>query len=115
MGQTSVFLKFFIAVLLFSSLFPWFYGLQTARDDYRCLNCSVILIVVDTLRADHMGCYGYERETTPFIDAFARENILFEYAVAPAPWTPPSLASIFSGMYPTAHGTTAYSKKSLQE
>jgi arylsulfatase A-like enzyme len=65
---------------------------------------NVILIVVDTLRADHLSCYGYERKTSPVIDAFADENLKFDLAMATAPWTAPSVASIFTGLYPTAHG-----------
>ncbi len=65
---------------------------------------NVMLIVLDTLRADHLGVYGYERDTSPNLDAFARENVLFRYAVTAAPWTPPSLATFFTGLYPVAHG-----------
>lgn len=65
---------------------------------------NVILIIVDTLRADHLSTYGYERETSPVIDAFADENLKFTLAMATAPWTAPSVASIFTGLYPTAHG-----------
>ena len=67
---------------------------------------NVVLIVLDTLRADRMSCYGYERETTPFIDAFAEEATLFERAVVPGQWTIPSHASLFTGEYPTTHMTT---------
>ena len=72
---------------------------------------NIVLIVVDTLRADHLGSYGYERDTSPVIDAFARENVRFDYAVATAPWTAPSIASIFTGLYPTAHGVTRFTFK----
>lgn len=65
---------------------------------------NVMLIVLDTLRADHLGVYGYERDTSPNLDAFARENVLFKYTVTAAPWTPPSLATFFTGLYPVAHG-----------
>jgi arylsulfatase A-like enzyme len=65
---------------------------------------NVLLIVLDTLRADHLGVYGYERDTSPNLDAFARENILFKNAITTSPWTPPSLATFFTGLYPVAHG-----------
>ncbi len=65
---------------------------------------NVILIIVDTLRADHLSTYGYERKTSPVIDTFADENLKFNLAMATAPWTAPSVASIFTGLYPTAHG-----------
>lgn len=73
---------------------------------YRPIKPDVVLIVLDTLRADRMSCYGYERETTPFIDAFAEEATLFERAAVPAQWTIPSHASLFTGEYPTTHMTT---------
>ena len=67
---------------------------------------DVVLIVLDTLRADRMSCYGYDRETTPYVDAFAEEAALFERAIVPGQWTIPSHASIFTGEYPTTHMTT---------
>jgi arylsulfatase len=65
---------------------------------------DVVLIVVDTLRADHLSCYGYERNTTPNIDRLAREAIRFENAISTAPWTLPSVASLLTGQYPSALG-----------
>ncbi|MBX7137513.1 MAG: sulfatase [Oligoflexia bacterium] len=65
---------------------------------------NVILIVLDTLRADHLGTYGYARDTSPHLDQFAAENLQFNYAMTAAPWTPASLASMFSGVYPSRHG-----------
>lgn len=66
---------------------------------------NVILIVMDTARADHLSCYGYSRKTTPNIDKIARQGVLFENAFSTAPWTPPSHASIFTGKYPSHHKT----------
>lgn len=65
---------------------------------------DVILIVVDTLRADHLGLYGYAKPTSPNLDAFAREGIVFDDVTAQAPWTTPSVASLFSSLHPSAHG-----------
>ena len=65
---------------------------------------NIILILVDDLRADHMGIYGYERNTTPVLDQFARENVLFARAVSASNWTPVSVASMFTGLYATSHG-----------
>jgi arylsulfatase A-like enzyme len=65
---------------------------------------SVILLVLDTLRADHLGLYGYGRNTSPHLDAFARENVAFRYAFTAAPWTLPSVTTMFTGLYPSAHG-----------
>jgi arylsulfatase A-like enzyme len=64
----------------------------------------VIVLMLDTLRADHLGFYGYERDTSPNLDAFARENVAFKYAFTAAPWTPASVATMLTGLYPSAHG-----------
>ena len=58
---------------------------------------------MDTLRADHTGVYGYERKTTPELDAFARDAVVFETAVAHASWTKPSVASILTSHLPGQH------------
>jgi arylsulfatase A-like enzyme len=67
---------------------------------------NVILISVDTLRADRLGCYGYGRPTTPFLDRQARAGVLFEDATATSSWTYPSHASMFTGLYPGRNGAT---------
>jgi len=65
---------------------------------------AVILISLDTLRQDHLGCYGYHRNTSPNIDRLAREDgIVFEAAYAQAPLTLPSHMSMLTGLYPEAH------------
>lgn len=66
---------------------------------------NVLLIVMDTTRADHVSSYGYHRRTTPNVDRLAQEGVLFEQAYAPSPWTLPSHASLFTGLYPSQHGT----------
>ncbi|MFO8073128.1 MAG: sulfatase [Polyangia bacterium] len=74
------------------------------RTAYRCSGCNVILISIDTLRADHLGCYGYPRETSPNIDRLARESLVFDDAISQSSWTTPAHASIFSGLTPDRHG-----------
>lgn len=64
---------------------------------------NVLLIVIDTQRADHFSSYGYARETTPRLDAFAREGTLFEAAYANSSWTLPSFASMLTGRLPQEH------------
>jgi arylsulfatase A-like enzyme len=64
---------------------------------------NVFVFSVDTLRADHLGCYGYARATSPHVDAIAKEGVLFEHVVAPAPWTLPSYGSFFTGCSPALH------------
>ncbi|MHB0935141.1 MAG: sulfatase [Armatimonadota bacterium] len=61
---------------------------------------NIIFIMVDTLRADHVGCYGYDLPTTPNIDRFAREATRFEQAIAPSSWTVWSVNSIMTSQYP---------------
>jgi arylsulfatase A-like enzyme len=68
---------------------------------------NVLFIVLDTARADVFSCYGCPRETTPHIDAIASEGILYERAIAPAPWTLPSHAAMFTGKLPSHTGTDA--------
>ncbi|MCL5671023.1 MAG: sulfatase [Acidobacteria bacterium] len=65
---------------------------------------NIILITLDTVRADHLSSYGYSRETTPHLDQFAQEGVLFENAIAPASWTLASHASIFTGLLPHQQG-----------
>jgi len=65
---------------------------------------NLILISIDTLRADHLGCYGSKHETSPRIDRLAQEGLLFEHAIAPTAWTLPSHASMLTGLNPGRHG-----------
>lgn len=64
---------------------------------------NVIVLVVDTLRADHLSLYGYGRNTSPFIDSFAQDGVRFNAAVAPSSWTQPSHASMLTGRYTYEH------------
>lgn len=64
---------------------------------------NVILIVLDTLRADRVGAYGNTRGLTPFLDSLAKESLVYERAYAPSSWTVPSVASLFVGQYPSEH------------
>jgi arylsulfatase A-like enzyme len=66
---------------------------------------NVLLVVIDTLRADHLRCYGYPRPTSPVIDAFAARGTLFTHAYALSSWTKPSTASLVTGRSPTEHQT----------
>jgi arylsulfatase A-like enzyme len=67
---------------------------------------NLVLISIDTLRADRLGCYGHDRPTSPTIDALAGRGVLFADASAPSPWTKPSHASLFTGLYPGRNGVT---------
>lgn len=65
---------------------------------------SILVITIDTLRADHLGCYGYPRCTSPNIDAIAEEGVLFLNAISSSATTAPAHASLFTGMLPFGHG-----------
>lgn len=89
-----------ITMLVFIVLGLGFCG----REKFSCVECNIILISIDTLRADHLGCYGYGRNTSPHVDAFSEESVLFEKCYAPAPSTLPSHASLFTSLIPSHHG-----------
>ena len=65
---------------------------------------NVLLVSIDTCRADHLGCYGYKRPTTPNIDAVAQDGTIFKMALTPVPVTTPAHSSMFTGTYPPTHG-----------
>jgi arylsulfatase A-like enzyme len=77
---------------------------RTARATATPQSPNVIVLLVDTLRADALGCYGATPSPTPALDALAGGGTLFEDVVAPAPWTLPSVTSVFTGRYPREHG-----------
>lgn len=81
-----------LAVVLF-----WFFRPSEARP-------NVILICIDSLRSDHLGCYGYSRDTSPTLDRFAGEGALFETVVSSTSWTLPAHAALFTGLPDSVHG-----------
>lgn len=66
---------------------------------------NVIVILADALRKDHLSCYGYTGQETPNIDALASDGILFQHAYAQSSWTKPSIATLFTSLYPESHKT----------
>ncbi|HEX5412973.1 MAG TPA: sulfatase-like hydrolase/transferase, partial [Terriglobia bacterium] len=91
----------FLSLLAFTSCNSSHQTQSEAQAKLRPLN--VVVITIDTLRPDHLHCYGYRDIQTPTLDALAERGVLFEQAVAQAPLTLPSHASIFTGEYPTRH------------
>jgi arylsulfatase A-like enzyme/Tfp pilus assembly protein PilF len=86
-----------LRLLFFLGAFPGLvFAVQPAR--------SVVLISVDTLRADHLGCYGYRKVPTPHIDRLAQEGIVFSQVDSPVPMTLPAHTSLMSSTYPFVHG-----------
>ncbi len=99
------------ALCMLSSLFAgcderWRYG---DRDPP-----NVVLIVIDTLRADHLGMYGYERDTSPNLDLLAERGTVFERAYSHCSWTMPSIASILTGLEPRDHGISKWEDPLMQ-
>jgi len=65
---------------------------------------NIVLITIDTVRADHLGLYGYDRNTSPAISGLSRKGVVFKHAISQSPWTLPSIASIHTSKYPPKHG-----------
>ncbi|MDP8256908.1 MAG: sulfatase [Candidatus Alcyoniella australis] len=76
---------------------------------------NVVLISLDTVRADHMSLYGYDRPTTPNIDRLAQTALVFDQAISQAPWTLPSHATLFTGLFPSVHGANTYHSRIVPE
>lgn len=72
--------------------------------DLECPGCNLVIISLTNTRKDHIGIYGYERDTTPSIDTFFRNSLVFENAFAPTSWTLPNNVSFFSSLFPYTHG-----------
>ncbi|MFT7678441.1 MAG: arylsulfatase A-like enzyme [Planctomycetota bacterium] len=67
---------------------------------------DVAVVLIDTLRRDHLDLYGYERETAPYLRSLADQSAVFERAYSTSSWTAPATASVFTGLYPPRHGVT---------
>lgn len=89
-----------VIVLTLAAFLKWKTIPRLDDNQALCKNCNVILISIDTLRQDHLGIYGYDKNTTPNIDEFAKKAIVFENAYTTAPWTLPAHASLFTSEYP---------------
>ena len=70
---------------------------------------NIVILAIDTLRADHLGCYGYARPTSPAIDALAAECVVFDRAFAAGIPTMPSFTTLYTGLHPYRHGIVAHS------
>jgi arylsulfatase A-like enzyme len=73
-------------------------------EELKCPDCNLVFISLTNTRKDHVGLYGYERNTTPNIDRFFQNSLVFENAFAPASWTLPVAVSLFSSLFPYSHG-----------
>jgi len=79
-------------------------GVAAVAPTYAAQSGPLVLVVVDTLRADHLPCYGYGRPTAPAMCALAADGVLFEHAYTPRTATTPAIASMLTGLYPHRHG-----------
>ena len=81
---------------------------STTRAAGKTQSPNIVLIVLDTARADHFSSYGYFRNTTPNVDQFAERGVLFENAISASSWTLPSMFSVFTSLLPHQHGAGTY-------
>ena len=89
-------------------------GWAFAEDDSTARPLNIVLISIDTLRADHLGCYGYFRDTSPTLDKLAEQSILFENCLSPLATTLPAHTSVLTATYPLEHGILANVKDDKQ-
>lgn len=85
------------------------------RSETPLRNLNVLVVDIDTLRADRLGTYGAKPSPSPFIDTFAAGAVVFDWAIATAPYTPPSQTSILTGLYPIRHGVWTRADKIPEE
>ncbi len=96
--------KFILLGVLLPVIFA-LHSCSTGSDETKKNEYNIILLTVDTLRADHLHTYGYTYQTSPHIDAFADQSLFFEYAYCPIPKTSASFASMMTGLHPFIHKT----------
>lgn len=94
---------YFIPFLVFLIIALFFYFLYPKYKVKRESSLNVLIITLDTLRADRVGCYGYSKAKTPNLDELAKKGVRFENTVCQAPLTLPSHTSLFTGLYPLYH------------
>jgi len=102
---------FFLLLLLLCLIFSPLFAENTPPQPFN--NYNVVLIFIDTLRADHLSCYGYHRKTSPNIDKLAKESFVFEQNFTPVTYTLPSFMSIITSLYPNSHGVLDICKDKL--
>ena len=88
----------FLTIILILVFFFSFALIQKSK------KTNIIFITLDALRFDHLGCYGYQRNTSPNIDKLAQEGVMFTQAITHAPLTVPSVISMITSTHPFSHG-----------
>ncbi len=102
-------LLFLLTDILILGLYLGFYYPDNKKKTFSvtdCPGCNIVVILVDTLRADHLPVYGYKKNTAPFISDLINKSTKFENAFSASSWTAPATASIFTSMMPSSHGIT---------
>lgn len=112
-GDSSRIFRLSFRAVSDNKAFPGLGGLALSKPTIRSREAqtqsrraNVIIYVSDALRADHLGCYGYDKPISPNLDSFAKEATVFENAIAQSSWTRPSIASLFTGLAPGIHGVS---------
>ena len=101
--KEEIALSFFLIILVITIDLP-----SQNNQTSSCYRCNVVLISLDSLRADHLGIYGYSRDTSPNIDNLAREGIVFKNYISNSYLTPISEASLQTSLYPSFHNTLSF-------
>jgi arylsulfatase A-like enzyme len=94
-------------LFVFATLMRWQAPPGPAQGAKKSGGPNIVLVIIDSARADHFSVYGYRYRTSPFLERLAAESTVFDNAIAASPWTLPSHASIFTGLYPGQHNTHA--------
>ena len=80
-----------------------FFDNKADEENFRCKDCNVLFISLTNTRADHLGLYGYHRSTSPHLDSFSKNSVVFENAFSVASWTLPTAISLYTSTYPFTH------------
>jgi arylsulfatase A-like enzyme len=93
-----------LVLVLVVAVFAVVFSIWLNRQKISLSEANVVFVMVDALRSDHLGCYGYPLPTSPFIDQVAKRSVVFDNVTSPSSQTVPSVISIFTGLYPRRHG-----------
>jgi len=107
--------RWYLVAILFVAALPGCDAETEIGEDRAVRRPNILIYLVDTLRVDRLGVYGYERPTSPHVDAFAAHATVFENAIGQSSWTRASMASIFTGVWPPTHGTTGWKHQLPEE
>ncbi len=96
--------KFVVCILIIPVYVLPAFAMEKIPNRLKSESPNILMIVVDTLRPDHMSCYGYSRQTTPNISRLAKQGVLFERCYSTSSWTLPACTSMLTGLYSDTHG-----------